>query len=184
MRSRFIFCSLFLAVVAASVPSLAKEGPVYGRPVYNPETKSYFELVDLGTKGRRPWKKAYVLAKKRIFKGARGHLAVVNSAATNEFLKTTFRTKVSTWFGLRVWCLNYKKQWVTGEYIKRSGYQNWHPKWNWSSKGAGCGRTGRRGEEAYMPVAYILGKGGFRWIAIGGWKDFNAMFVEYPTGQE
>src|SRR5215469_7602830 len=82
--------------------------------VYDPASKSYFELID-GRKsdhyqpgydsigyGEGPtWQEAYNFARSRAYKGVNGRLAIVRGIATHDFLERTFHPDSFAWIGLR-----------------------------------------------------------------------------------
>jgi len=153
--------------------------------VYDPASKSYFEMVD-GSKGLvkgyngnegPTWAQAYALAREREFKGARGRLAIIKDRATSEFLARTFQPKTYVWIGLRYWCNQRKLQWSDGEAWTPGSFQIWDKVWRQDvyacPKGAGPAE--------YMPVAYSpLPE--FHWIGKGINKRYYYFFVQYPTG--
>ncbi|CAN0577002.1 unnamed protein product, partial [Laminaria digitata] len=58
-------------------------------PIYNPETKSYFELrIDLPHPPN--WGTAVRYARTKTYKGVRGRLAVVKDLQTHSFLQANF----------------------------------------------------------------------------------------------
>lgn len=178
---------------SASAWAASEDGPLLNQPVYFPETKSYYELVQpsagdqdhpgLGYDAIR-WIMAKQRAQQRSYKGVRGRLAVVKSYALHNFLKTTFRPRRIIWIGLRYWCNVNKLQWVTGEFYPRSAFAPWARVWNNNgSPGAGLS-TSCRADEPYWPVHYWGPENGFRWNANGPDKAGFYYFVEYPTGKE
>ena len=75
--------------------------PIYNKPMYNPETKSYFELhfpgENMGSYGEWPqfnWRDAREYAPSRVFRGARGRLAIVKTKETNDFIVEESETGV------------------------------------------------------------------------------------------
>ena len=162
------------------------QGELLNTPVYDPNAKSYFEMVDgshgmvqgpVGHEGPN-WREAYQLSQRRNFKGSPGRLAIVTSLETHEFLLRTFRPKTQVWIGLRYWCSTRKLQWSDGEMVKPGSFQAWAKEWKQdvyacSSDGAG----------EFMPVAYSP-LPTFAWIGKGWAKRFYYFFVEYPTGRE
>lgn len=171
----------------------ASAEPLYDRPVYNPETSSYFELVKVvpgySIRGRDvpavTWHKASSLAHARVYKGARGRLAVIRSRAASDFLRQTFKPDVPAWIGLRYWCEFNKLQWVTGEIHPRTEFANWDRIWRHD----GGERGGKRAPACsntlrFWPVNTWSARDGFRWNANGTNKEFGAFFIEYPTGEE
>ncbi|MGB8275853.1 MAG: C-type lectin domain-containing protein [Alphaproteobacteria bacterium] len=181
---RFALPAVFATLVAApAVSAYAKE--LCNKPVYNPDTKSYFELAcpQEGEDRRIEWHEAIKLAAKRVFKGVRGRLAVVKTQEVNDFLRDTFDPEAPPWIGLRYFCKYNKLLWVTGEVQPATAYSNWASPWNlngWPGHGdpAMCGWLG------YLPVHYWVPNYGFQWNANGQNKEFPRYFVEYPTGKE
>jgi hypothetical protein len=168
--------------------------PLYNKPVYDPVTESYFELVrvEVGNSVRGEgiaavqWRAARRLATQRLHRGVKGRLAVVRSQHVADFLRYTFRPNQPAWIGLRYWCHLGKLQWVTGEFHERGDYSNWRRVWNVaagdprSSLRANC----RGGKGWYFPVHYWSIQDGFYWNANGIAKEFRSYFVEYVTGGE
>ena len=174
------------AIVLLLVSSLgisqlsAESGPLIGKPVYHPESKSYYELVLMEGVYDRKWEHALAYASRRTHKGAKGHLAVVDSPEVHEFLRSTFRPNRQTWIGMRYWCAFRKLQWVTGEILDRGDFKAWNSQWDLSGDRTGC--RGTRGD--YMPIFYTAYNQGFRWAAQGIAKNWHYYFVQYPTGEE
>jgi hypothetical protein len=172
---------------------------IFNKPKYNPITKSYFELYSpdasdpkknrVALSGGIGWKKANVLASRRTYRGVRGRLAVVDTPETHNFLRENFRPKLAAWIGLRYWCNFNKLQWVTGKFHKRGKFHKWGPVWNHSAKSphddpshkAYCERQDNK---HYFGVHYWGTQYGFFWNANGRYKEFNALFIEYPTGKK
>jgi hypothetical protein len=184
-------------------PDAAKKvdprAPVVNKPVYNPETKSYFELfrpdqraVDLaGASTVRPdlvdinWEDARLIAASRLFRGVRGRLAVVKTEQTNQFIIKSLRPAAgnAAWIGLRFMCSGRTLQWIDGELWPLTAYANWAPIWN-RPTGSPEGRTRIEcGPFAYLPVHYWGADGGFKWNANGPAKRFYHLIIEYPTGK-
>ncbi len=164
--------------------------PLLDTPVYNPETKSYFELIQigLGYSIRGPsspeigWERARLFAMSRLYKGVPGRLAIVPSASVHEFLRDTFRPDWAAWIGLRYWCRYHKLQWVDGTELKPGSFQMWGPRWN--VEGGSSKNTETSQCNQYFPVHYWGVQGGFYWNANGQLKEFYMFFIEYPTGSE
>lgn len=159
--------------------------PVYDKPIYNPDTKSYFELVvvrdaqgSTQTVDYVLWAQAAKLAQSRVYKGVRGRLAVVLSPKTRDFLLRNFRTEHWTWIGLRYWCDKRQLEWSSGKLQTRSDYSIWDPNWN-RAIGGRCESNAPQ----YMGVAFSAIGNGFRWSAWGYNKGFQHYFIEYPTGE-
>jgi len=165
-----------------------KDGSLFNQPVYNPATRSYFELVKVTGPGYRPdlnWQSARAAARKRFWRGVRGHLAIVKSRQVHDFLRITFRSDTIAWIGLRYMCAFNTLLWVNGDIHKRSGFSYWAPVWNrYVPRSSGTGQpVCPRGGRGYWPVQYYPVSEGFRWSASGVEKKFTAYFVEYNTGK-
>ncbi len=145
-------------------------------PIYNPHTKSYFELrVDLPN--RPQWRTAVRYARTKIYKGVRGRLAVVKDLETHSFLRANFPLLEEAWIGMRFLCNVRKLVWENGEVHERSAFKVWGRQWARNPK-----LTCRSQRIDYMPVFYTRSDKGFRWQASGPEKYFVSYFVEYPTG--
>jgi len=173
-------------------------GPVYNKPVYNPETKSYFELYtpELETVLNHKniygisWRVAAKIATLRKYKGVAGRLAVVKTKSLSDFLRRTFAPDQPVWIGLRYYCQYHIFQWVTGEFMEpNKDYNIWGSVWNQSA----ISRYQRGNENArpncgsfrsfHWGVHYWPVQEGFVWNANGYDKFWNFMFIEYLTGK-
>jgi hypothetical protein len=168
--------------LALAAPSGLADSP-YGRPIYNPATKSYFELrIGKETRGGLYWQEAQTLATELVYKGVPGRLAVISDAETHSFLARNFDIDAEAWIGLRYWCSFRKLQWVTGDILESGAFGAWANPWHRTDlppcESASTLTTG------YMPVYYRPKSRGFRWQAVGSAKGFPRYFVEYPTGHE
>lgn len=179
------------ALTLSGAPALAAKGEsLLDTPVYNPETKSYFELIRIGkgysNRGSSVqeigWDKARLLALSRVYKGVTGRLAIVPSQSVDAFLRDTFHPIHETWIGLRYWCHIGKLQWVDGTELKGSGYQKWGPFWNVEGGDPNSSNVPRCVD--FFPVHYWPVEQGFYWNANGRHKEFYMIFIEYPTGGE
>lgn len=168
------------------------EGVKYNQLVYNPETKSYFELhrpKGQVTAAGIVWPEASKIAAGENYGGVRGRLAVVKTAATDRFLRETFNSSTAAWIGLRYWCGFKKLQWVTGEIHALNKFQRWAATWNikgrnraLSSMRAEC--PARAGRTSYfLGIHYWNLESGFKWNANSLNTGLNALFIEYPTGK-
>jgi Lectin C-type domain len=175
--------------VLLTFPSAANAAVPYDTPVYNPASKSYVELVLIKTTKysyrNSPdirWEDAAHLATEMSYKGARGHLAVVNNIETHEFLLRSFQPSVAAWIGLRYWCGVNRLEDVTGRSINKGMFQIWAQPWDHSAR-VGCleYKSDNKVRE-FMPVYYLPVNEGFRWAAQGWHKAYYAFFVEFPTG--
>lgn len=196
-RTRSAFAALLL-VCGAAFPSRAASTLNYNyqhelldTPMYDPVSKSYFEMVDgahgmvkgTGVDSEGPnWHEAQGFAARRMYKGVRGHLAVVKDLETHEFLMHTFQPKTFVWVGLRYMCVGLLED-ATGKQVKKGSFMVWAR--DWRRTPFGCPKdtaTGRPVAGSYMPIAYSPVPEGFQWIAQGPQKRFYYFFVEYPTG--
>lgn len=171
---------LAAALLLFATPEALAES-TYGRPIYNPATKSYFELR--GDNREEVWMNARRRAEALEYKGVRGRLAVVTSPETHSFLAKNFDIDVEAWIGLRYWCTYRKLQWVTGDVLSPEHFTAWASQWNKPEpigpcEGASTMVTG------YMPVFYQPTANGFKWQAVNAGKGYSRYFVEYPTGRE
>ena len=147
------------------------------KPIYNPESKSYFELrVDLPKPPN--WRTAARYARTKIYKGVRGRLAVVKDLQTHSFLKANFDVREEAWIGLRYFCSFRKLVWANGEEQPRRAFKMWAKKWYRTD--IRCGKQSIQ----FMPIYYLPNTKGFKWQASGPAKYFVSYFVEYPTGAE
>lgn len=178
------WCRTVAVVVVAICGIAASEAiakPVYNKPFYNPETKSYFELVELPP-GRMDsteflWSTAMRYAASRVYKGAKGRLAIVKSQATHDFIAEHLQPDYPTWIGLRYMCETHTLVWSDGSNHPASGFKRWAP--NWRSDKYFCD-----GGKGYGPIYYGPVNGVLYWHAVGQNKGFRPALIEYPTGQE
>lgn len=181
MRTR-VFGVFAVAAVLAATPVLAADRdtgltPKPAKPVYNPHTKSWFELrVDLPTPSN--WRSAVKYSRRHTFKGVRGRLAIVKDLETHSFLRANFDVLGSTWIGLRYFCSFRKLVWADGTEHSRKAFKMWAKKWYRTDVRCGKQRI------QYMPIYYLPTRFGFKWQASGPEKYFVSYFVEYPTGAE
>ncbi len=180
----------------ASLPAFANGA--FNKPVYNPDTKSYFELYSpdasdpkintVRNAGHINYAEALHIAAKRSFKGVHGRLAIIKSKETHEFLAKQLHPSVSAWIGLRYYCRFKKLMWGNGTILKSGrDFAIWGPNtWNINgpsprtSKQSECWRSTR---DFYLPVHYWPVEDGFKWNANDYAKEFNAVIIEYRTGK-
>ncbi len=182
---RFVSLALFAALF---LPTSADARPVLDKPMYDPVSKSYFELHKVTRDEDRraveipelPFDQAERFARQRTFKGVRGRLAVVKSNETHLFLMQNFQPDLPVWIGLRYYCKLRELRWVSGEKVTRKSFQAWDPNWDQSGN-AGCIKG--RGQADWMSVCYSPVQDGFRWVMKGARKHYVMYFVEYPTGK-
>lgn len=167
------------AASAQQLPGERRSGSaaVAIKPVYNPHTKSYFELrVDLPKPPT--WQTAARYARTKKFKGVRGRLAQIKDLKTHSFLQANFEIREEAWIGLRYYCSFRKLVWTDGEEHPRRGFKMWAKRWHRTNIRCGAASI------PYMPLYYLPFNKGFRWQASGPEKYFVSYFVEYPTGKE
>lgn len=187
MRKKAAFA---LAVMALSAVFGESRGhaAITNTPVYNPQTRSYFELVpvsaaegDGGIAGVLPgmyWSSAQAAAERRVFKGVHGRLAVVRDLQTTEWVEATFQPPSEIWIGLRYLCNIRQLQWSDGTYFKRGDWQIWDRHWY-----QGIGGTFCRSQEADWAGVTLDRNGlGVHWVSWGFAKTFENYLVEFPTG--
>ena len=167
----------FLAGASAQSGVIDRQGyAVAIKPIYNPSTKSYFELrIDLPKPPQ--WLTAEKFARTKKFKGVRGRLAQIKDLETHSFLRANFQTRLPAWIGLRYFCSFRKLVWADGNEQPRKKFRMWARQWHRTHIKCGTGIP-------YMPVYYTPSDEGFRWQASGPNKFFRSYFVEYPTGKE
>jgi Lectin C-type domain len=181
---RFGLARALLGAGLVALFASAAMAEVIGLPIYNPESKSYFEFRNdniITTGGT--WIDAYNKARKLVYKGVRGRLAVVTTPETHNFLLKNFKIDDETWIGLRYWCKFRKLQWVTGNILDLGDFAIWGRDWDRQDGTVACQQAGSV-RDGYMPVYYLPQYQGFRWQAVGASKKFIRYFVEYPTGAE
>ena len=183
MLGRWIAVVGICALIGATPSACAAE--LLNTPVYNPATKSYFELVD-GAHGLTTgynaaegptWRQANEEAQARVYKNVRGRLAIIRDSATHQFLATTFRPEQEAWIGLRYWCQLHQAQWTDGKYLSRQDFQIWNKQWPADPYACNSNQA-----TEYAGIAYRRPPE-FNWIGVGIAKRFYVFFVEYPTGE-
>lgn len=178
MRWILMIVAAFLFAQAAD-PVAAQLRPVYDKPVYNPESKSYFELLDgRHVHGQGPtWEQARDLAAQRSFGGAQGRLAIIRSPETDMFIRINLRPNQHTWFGLHYDCKQKRLIWTDGTELKQGDYTNWNPRgWYASPQWGFCVGD-------YLMPAYLPLHSGIRhWMMQRSPKRYYTFIVEYPTG--
>ncbi|WP_193369760.1 C-type lectin domain-containing protein [Pelagibius marinus] len=179
--------AIFLVCTLYSAPLLAAELPLPQTPIYNPASKSYFQLFkDNVYPGH--WMAARERASIKAYKGVRGRLAVVDSWEDHKFLLEAFgltKRRVSVWIGLRYWCAARLLQWEDGRLFEPSEptmFRLWHADWSRSDSDA-CNMS-KSGKVGFAPVYYRTIGAITRWQAVGAAKYFRYYLVEFPTGGE
>ena len=150
-------------------------------PVYNPHTKSYFELrgCTSGTCGFL-WSEGDIVARSNVYNGVRGRMAIVRDQETHDFIDQHFKIQGIVWIGLRFICSARKLLWVDGEIHKLSAFKVWHNPWYRSE----AQRCSSRPSQQYMSIHYTTEGGHLQWQAAGFDKLGNGVLIEYPTGKE
>jgi hypothetical protein len=185
---KYLTC-LFALLVYGTTAAHAQE-PVFGKPMYDPASKSYFELVAVlaaqmpkekqGMVPETSWDKAAAFAASRQYKGVKGRLAIVKSQETHEFLMTHLRPNYPAFIGLRYFCKDRRLQWVNGDTHPANGFKAWDQNWDQGDNKICLNST--KGPW-WMGVVYTGVGSGFRWVARGERKHWTMYIVEYPTGQ-
>ena len=153
-------------------------GQLFNVPVYDPNSRSYFELRRFGIRGAN-WSEASRLARSKIFKGVRGRLAVIRSRETNEFIVKVIRPPDETWIGLRLFCKGRKLFWVDGRLLSGKDYKNWGRRWHYPDRYYPCKERAK-----YAGIGYVRYQGVPRWWAMAPAHRTRAYLVQYPTGKE
>ena len=174
--------SVLLFAVSLLSASTAWSRAVFEKALYNEESKSYFELVNITQYNQGygvPWFKARQLAERRSFGGVQGRLAIIPSAQVDMFIRLNFRPNHQTWFGLYYDCALKNLVWVTGEPYKRNAYANWRDPWYRGQKGLFC----KVSYDSKMPVYIAFGDPDHAWAIQLPAKYWSFFLVEYPTGK-
>ena len=153
-------------------------------PVYNPATKSYFQLLKLKGQDHR-WPAAREVAQAQVYRGVKGRLAVIDREETHQFIMQNFDVSGEIWVGLRYWCKFRMLEWAGQRPYSPSDPERFHA-WHtpWSRNNQHC-PPNVDGPEAFMGVYYQpLGRQSARWQAVRKGKGFGRLLVEYPTGEE
>ena len=191
MKGRILFSAAALICLTLSgLSRAAPPGPLYATPVYDPASKSYYELVLIETtrysSRNSPdvkWETAQELAQASTFKGVHGRLAVVKDIGVHNFLQTTFKPRWDSWIGLRYLCLSRRLEYVDGTFWKSGMFAAWDKAWDHSGMSNCGGYSWGPKIDQYMGVAYSPPTLGFRWFAQGYPKQYYSYFVEFPTGK-
>ena len=176
-----------LAILAITHPAFA-DGPLYNTPVFDPVTKSYFALVDVRDRQESVWHVGYDWleadrdAKRQVYNGRHGRLALVPSLHVHEFLELTFRTDTYTWIGLRYMCKTRRLEDSAGRLVTAS-FVAWARFWRQDDNICVMNPHDSRWPNEFMSVAYSPINKGFRWIGKGKHKVYAAYFIEFPTGE-
>ena len=130
-RSRMLVLAAALLIGSTGIAAAQGTGkePVPIGPIYNPHTKSYFELrTDLPYPSR--WPDAVKHARAKTYKGVRGRLAIVRDVETHSFMKANFNLNRQAWIGMRFFCGVRKLVWVDGQEHARSSFKVWARSWH------------------------------------------------------
>lgn len=168
----------------ASGPALADDPPLPQSPVYDPHSKSHFQLFD-DNKSPGSWEAARARAVRKSYRDVPGRLAVVDSRETHEFLLRAFdldQRSPSVWIGLRYWCTARLLQWEHGTPFSPSDpepFRLWHAQWTHPQAPACSTRAA-----GFAPVYYRTIGGVTRWQAVEASRYLSHYLVEFPTGAE
>lgn len=176
---------LTLMLVLCAGPALAD--PLYNTPVYDPDTRTYYALVDAHERQESQfhtgyeWLEAATDAERQLYKGRHGRLAVVSTQHTHQFLETNFRPNTPAWIGLRYICNQRKLEDTAGHMVNGAPFAAWARWWHQDPFICVVNPFTHKYEPGdYMPVAYSTIAEGFRWIGKGRHKGYDAYFIEYP----
>ncbi len=161
-------------------------GRLFDVPVYDPYSKSYFELRNTPAGGGTRvanWPTADRIARSKSYKGVRGRLAIIRSREANDFILKTFKPPNETYIGLRMACSEgFKLIWVDGKILSPKDYQNWGRMWHYPDSYLPCRGDGINSK--FGGVVYNRLEGRPRWYVIAPAHATVAFLVEYPTGKE
>lgn len=180
-RIALVLIASMAAMHLALAPAAAQLRPVYGKPVYNPESKSYFELVDGRPRHNQgpTWEQAKKYAEESNLNGVPGRLAIIRTPETDMFIRLNLRPNQHTWFGLRYDCRAKALLWSDGTELKPGDYTNWNPNgWYASPQWGFC--VG----DHLMPAYWPFHSGVRHWMMQRSPKRYYSYVVEYPTGGE
>ena len=158
------------------------EGALVNKPIYDPASKSYFELLEI--KGGVPYGRAVRIARSKIFNGIRGRLATIRSKETQHRLDSTLRPDGEAWIGLWMFCSGRVLLWSDGKnFRKGKDFVNWGPVWHYTKSYIPCKSGDKYAGVTLAPVdkAGYVGKG-LRWFAIAPSHAVAYLIIEYPTG--
>jgi hypothetical protein len=163
------------------------EVPLQSAIIYNPASKSYFQLFNDNVNPGN-WEAAQQRAANKIYKGVRGRLAVVDSLDTHNFIIKNFHLDwrdASVWIGFRYWCSVHMLQWEGSLPYSPSDANHfalWHS--SWSRGNLDPCSSFKSGKLGFAPVYYRNIAGTVRWQAVGAAKYFTTYLVEYVTNGE
>ena len=188
--TRAVFAAAAYLMVCGGASAANQFLESYGPVIYNPHTKSHFQLFrDNIHPGR--WVSAHARAKTKYYKGVAGRLAHVEDLETHQFLIENLglkNEKQPIWIGLRYWCALKMLQWTSDRAFSPSDperFRIWHT--NWSAQGpnqTACDMSASYGPRGFTPVYYRTINGVTRWQATGAGKYYDRYIVEYLTGGE
>jgi|SRR5579862_653596 len=173
-----LFGLALMTRVAAAESSMDRQ--VLNTPVYDPGSKKYYLLKLVPEEGnyKSMWNYVEDLAKKDVYKGVHGRLAIVDSLEVHEFLLTTFKPNPydNIWIGLRYLCKPRQLEWTDGKLWKPGSFQIWDKVWNQDPNTC----TDKDNPNDWAPVAYTPSMKS--WIVKGSHKGYPLYFEEFPTG--
>ena len=183
------FTAAILITIAFALTVPTSTHAATSAPVYNPETKSYFQLFDDNVNPGN-WMAARNRANSKSYKGTKGRLALIESRPTHEFVLKNLKISAPTWIGLRYWCKFRKLQWETKRPFSPSEtayFAPWHSPWYRGEESA-CGRGGggsnKSSATGFMAIYYRSMNGVVKWQAVDTSKFFKYYLVEFPTGEK
>ncbi|MDA5193585.1 C-type lectin domain-containing protein [Govanella unica] len=166
---------------ALSVIASAKAAPILDKPVYNPETKSYFEVVDAAymNSGQGPnWSEASTVASKKSLGKAQGRLGIIPSAKVEMFIRLNLRPDQNMWIGLYYDCGTQSLVWIDGRTLRSGEYTNWASgDWYIGHANMFCNTP-----DPHMPVLIALSEAERKWAIQLPAKRYHLILIEYPTG--
>lgn len=167
-------------VAMADLPAGASPGQLINTPVYDPQAKRYFALMQpqLEPQYMTMWDHVAAQARAQTFKGVHGRLAIVDTPEVHDFLLRTFRPNnyQYIWIGLRYLCKAHKLEWSDGKIMPPGSFQDWDKQWNQDVYTC----SDKDNPNDWAPVAYTPEM--HSWIVKGNHKGYPWYFIEFPTG--
>jgi hypothetical protein len=158
-------------------------------PICNPANGHYYERVqNLAV----TWEQAKAFAESRTYRGMRGYLATITSAAENEFLVLQWGERGSAWIGASdaeeegtwKWCTGPEAGtvfWIGGTLGTARGYHNWLR----DANGSLSDPNNHQGKEHYAVWNYGGHPGGEsrgQWADVAGDHTEGGILIEYSPG--
>jgi hypothetical protein len=175
----FVSLIALLFSASASVAQQPATQPI-NTPIYDPAAKRYFALMPTEKRAfAGSWDNVATQARRQVFKGVQGRLAIVDNFEIHEFLLRHFHPDhyQYVWIGLRYLCRARRLEWSDGRAFTPGSFQVWDV--NWKQDIYVC--SDKNDPRDWAPVAYSPEMRS--WIVKGRHKQYEWSFIEFPTGQ-